>query len=79
MADQCEKTITTRAIVGDKLQVTEAEQDTTRLLNGAIHSQLVVATVVHQVNNMADSEQKGRCGGAIGDYISEGDCQETNI
>jgi len=55
--------------------LSEAEQDTTGLLNSPVHSQLVVATAVHQVNDMADSEQ----GGAIGDYVAEDDCLETNI
>jgi len=55
MADQSKNIITTTAVCGDTLQVTEAGQTTTGLLNVAAHSQLVV----HQVNDMADFELGG--------------------
>jgi len=68
-----------KAFIGDILRVTEAEHNTTKLLNDPVHSQLIVAPLVYQVHDMADSERRGTCSGAIGNYSVEDDCQDTNI
>jgi len=59
--------------------VTEAEQTTTGLFNVAMHSQLVVAAVVPQVKDMAESEEGGTREGTIGDFDAEDNGQDHNI